>query len=111
MSPGSGSPRRLAIGAENGAEVLFAVDRQSMHISSSTLRIAQRRTFDVDGVAVVAEPAEQRFDHGLIAKEVVPLIILEIGSDDRGVAITQIEILVLLQRRRTSARDTDLQTA
>ena len=47
----------------------------------------------------MAEPAEQRFDHGLIAKEVVPLIILEIGGDDRGVAITQIEILVLRQRR------------
>ena len=83
---GSGSPRRPAIGAENGADVLFAVDRQSMHVSSSTLRIAQRRTFDVDGVAVVAEPAEQSFDHGLSAKEVVPLIILEIGGDDRGVA-------------------------
>ena len=48
--------------------------------------IAQRGTLNVDGVAVVAEAAQERFGHGPIAQEVRPFFIHEIGCDDCGMA-------------------------
>jgi len=50
-----------------------------------TLRIAQRRALNVNGVTEVAEAAQERFGHGPIAQEVGPLVIHEIGCNGCGV--------------------------
>src|SRR5271166_6777849 len=55
--------------------------------SSSALRVAQRRAVDANGVAEVAQPAQQRVHHGLIAQEVAPLVIVQVGGNDRRVAV------------------------
>jgi hypothetical protein len=39
------------------------------------LRVAERGAVDADGVALVAEAAEQRVDECLVAEEVVPLLV------------------------------------
>ena len=36
-------------------------------LRTSTLGLAQRRTVNADGVAVMPQPAQQRFHHGLVA--------------------------------------------
>jgi hypothetical protein len=41
-------------------------------VETSTLGIAQRRTVDADGVALVTQAAEQRLDERLVAQEVRP---------------------------------------
>src|SRR5688572_25794327 len=50
----------------------------------SALRLAQRGTVDSDSVAAVTETAEQGLDEGLVAEEVGPLGIVEVGGDDGG---------------------------
>ncbi len=50
------------------------------------LGIAEWRTLDVNGVAVVAEAAQECIGHGSVAEEVRPFVIHEIGCDDGGVA-------------------------
>ena len=41
----------------------------------SALRLAQRRTVDVHGVAVMPQPAQQRFHHRPVAQKIRPLVI------------------------------------
>src|SRR6266702_8430194 len=48
------------------------------------LCVAQGGAVDLHGVALVAEAAEERGDEGLVAEEVVPLLEVEVGSDDGG---------------------------
>ena len=45
---------------------------------ASGLRVAQRGAVDLDGVALVAQPAEGRGDESLVAEEVVPLAIVNL---------------------------------
>src|SRR3972149_6662098 len=51
----------------------------------SSLRVAERGAVDADGVALVAESAEQRVDECLVAEKVVPLLVGQVGRDDRRV--------------------------
>ena len=53
----------------------------------SALGIAQRRFVDAYGVAVMADAAQQRIDHGGVAEEVAPFVMAEIRGDDRGVSV------------------------
>ena len=39
----------------------------------------------MDGVAVVAEAAQERFGHGPVAEEIRPFVICQIRCNDRGV--------------------------
>ena len=55
-------------------------------VSGLLLRGAQRRSVDAHGGAVVAQTAEQRIDHRLLAEERVPLVVVEVGADDGGLA-------------------------
>ena len=48
----------------------------------SALRFSERRTVDTDGVALVAESAEQGIDEAFVAEEVCPLVVIEAGGDD-----------------------------
>src|ERR1041385_3099069 len=56
-------------------------------MAPSTLRIAQRWTFDVHGVAVVPKTAEQCFYHRPAAQKVGPLIVDQVGGDDGGMLV------------------------
>src|SRR6202789_656684 len=55
----------------------------SRGVETSALRFAQRGSVDADGVALVTQPAEQRLDERLVAQEVRPLGVVQIGGDDR----------------------------
>src|SRR6202789_3764941 len=50
-------------------------------VETSALRFAQRGSVDADGVALVTQPAEQRLDERLVAQEVRPLGVVQIGGD------------------------------
>src|SRR5438128_2658288 len=50
---------------------------------TSALCLAQRRAVDADSVAAVAQPAKQCLDQSLVAEEVRPFGVIEIGRDDR----------------------------
>src|SRR5690606_13940702 len=45
-------------------------------------RLAQGRAIDADGVAVVADAAEQGIAESLVAEEVLPLVVVKVGGDD-----------------------------
>ena len=45
---------------------------------SSALRIAQGWSIDLYGVAVMADAAQQRVDHGRVAEEVAPFAIAQV---------------------------------
>src|SRR5687767_6089483 len=53
----------------------------------STLQFAQRRAVDIHGVAVMPHATEQRVYHRFVAEEVMPLVIDQIGCNDRGMAV------------------------
>ena len=38
-------------------------------------------------MAVMAEPTQQRVHHGVIAQEVAPFVILQVGGDEGGVTV------------------------
>ncbi len=50
---------------------------------SSALRIAQGWSVDADGVAVMPDTAQERFDHIAIAEEVGPFVISKLRCNDR----------------------------
>src|ERR1035438_1944068 len=52
---------------------------------SSALRIAQRGSIDAYGVAVMADAAQQRIDHGGVAEEIAPFVITQVRCNNRGV--------------------------
>jgi hypothetical protein len=54
---------------------------------SSALRITQRWSVDLYGVAVMANTAQQRIDHGRISQEVTPCLISKIRGYNRAVAV------------------------
>ena len=51
--------------------------------AASALLGAQDGAVDRHGVASMAEAAEQRLDERLVAEEVVPLGVVQVGRDDR----------------------------
>src|ERR1700687_589723 len=53
----------------------------------STLQFAQRRAVDAHRVAVMPHATEQRVYHRLVAEEVMPLVVDQIGCNDRGMAV------------------------
>src|SRR5207253_7780121 len=53
----------------------------------SSLGLAQRRAVDVNGVAVVADAAQQRVHHCWVAQKVPPFVVSQICGNDRGVAV------------------------
>ena len=70
----TGGCRCLAVSREHLADVIVLGD--GLHLkAASGLRVPQRRTIDVDGVAVVAEAAQERLDHVAIAEEVGPFVV------------------------------------
>jgi len=54
---------------------------------TSALRITQKRSVDGHRVAVMPNAAQQDIDHRFIAEEAMPLVIDQVGSDNRGVAM------------------------
>ena len=83
---GAGGSGCAAIRIEELADVFVLRFHDGLRLGSA-LRIAQRWSVDAHGVAVVAETAEKGFDHGPIAKKVVPLVVLKVAGDDRRVAV------------------------
>ena len=59
-----------------------------MSWARSAHRFAEGRPVDADGVAAVAEAIEQGLDEGLVAEEVGPLGIIEIGCGSFATAWT-----------------------
>ena len=49
--------------------------------------LPERGSVDADGVTVMAQPGKQRLDHGAVAQELVPFVVLEIGGDNRGTTV------------------------
>ena len=68
----AGGCRCLAVSGEHAPDVMVLGD---VHNRGSALRIAQRRTIDIDGVAVMAETAQERIHHVAIAEEVGPFVV------------------------------------
>src|SRR5215831_8046758 len=52
----------------------------------STLWFAERRAVDADGGALMAQAAQQGGDHVLVAEEVQPVVVVQIGRDNRRTA-------------------------
>ncbi len=48
------------------------------------LWFAERFAFDANGVTAMAQPIEQGFHHLLVAEEVIPLGVVQVGGNDRG---------------------------
>ena len=59
----SGSSRRVLVSREHLLDILFMAEESFGYVSSSTLRLAQRRALDTNGVAVVTQPTQQCFSH------------------------------------------------
>ena len=85
---------RFPISADDWTEARVALKERAqvpvtLFEGNDSARVAatQRRAIDLDGVALVAKPAEQRTDQGLVAEEVGPLGVLEIRGDDRGALV------------------------
>jgi hypothetical protein len=70
----SGGSGHAAIGFQDFADVI-ALREFGLHGRISALRFTQRRPVDLNGVAEVAETAQERIDHGAVAEEVVPFVI------------------------------------
>ena len=51
------------------------------------MQLAQRRPVNAHRVAVMPHTTEQRVYHRFVAEEVVPLVIDQIGCNDRGMAV------------------------
>ena len=71
---GSGGAGHAAVRFEHFANV-FAFRDVGFHGRISALRFAQRRPVNLNGVAEVAQTAQERIDHGAVAEEVVPFVI------------------------------------
>ena len=83
----SRGPRGLAVGVEDLADILFPAVMVRFHAVASALGIPQRRAVDMNGVAVVAKPAQQCIHHRLVAEEVAPFVVGEIARDNRGMTV------------------------
>ena len=65
-----------AVRFQNPADIILFSDLHDLlWEDSSALRLPQGRPIDFNGVAEVAEAAEQRVDHGAVTEEVVPFVI------------------------------------
>src|SRR5690606_3032587 len=76
--------RARCVGSGRGEWARAASDLVSAYPSAA--RFAQRWAVDAQGMALVPQPAEQGFAERLVAEEVVPLVVVEIGGNDRGLA-------------------------
>ena len=56
-------------------------------VAISALGHAQRGAFDTQGQAAVAQAVEQRLDHLLVAQKSVPVVVFQVGRDQRGFAV------------------------
>ena len=72
---------RRAVSIEDQAHVFFSAGWRFVHGAvSSALRIAQRGPIDAQRVTVVANAAQQRFDHGGVAEEATPFVVAQVRS-------------------------------
>jgi len=53
---------------------------------SLALRLAQGRAVDANGLALVAQAAEQGLGQFFVAEQYLPLVIFEVGGQERGLA-------------------------
>src|ERR1700730_8085407 len=73
--------------ASKTRRIYSSCSRPSSMMVPSTLQFAQRRAVDAHRMAVVAYAAQQCVHHRFIAEEVMPLVIDQIGCNDRGMAM------------------------
>jgi hypothetical protein len=52
----------------------------------SALGIAQGRTVDPDGMALMPQPTEKGLDEGFVAEKRLPLGVVQVRSDNRGLS-------------------------
>lgn len=71
---GTGGARHEAVRVQDLADVIVFRD-VGFHGRISALRFAQGWSVDLNGVAEVAQAAQERIDHGAVAEEVVPFVI------------------------------------
>ena len=76
----SGGCRSLAVCSQDLSDIVGFADWDVLHHvcgcrTASALRIAQRGSLDMHGVAVMAEPAQECLDHVAIAEEVGPFVV------------------------------------
>src|ERR1051325_2178175 len=76
-------PHQRACLVGNRPGIAIPLKYRDSYESRGAVAVAERRAVDLDGVALMAEPAEQGADQRLVAEEVGPLGIVEICGDDR----------------------------
>src|SRR6266487_5454866 len=68
-----------------GIEAIVYGGRQRP-LMSLALRVAQRRAVDANGLALVAQAAEQSLGQLFVAEQYLPLIIFKVGGQECGLA-------------------------